>query len=69
MAKLTWAQVIEVHTAPEPEYQQQARTPNCVACGRFCRIISDRIGYDGNFSQNYVTFDCKHCGVFTESMW
>lgn len=55
--------------APEPDTRRPTRAANCVRCGRFCRVVRDWLAYDGNGTQNYVTFDCSKDGVFTESMW
>ena len=51
-------------TTPEPR-----RTPQCAHCARFCRILSESYGYDGNGTQFYVTFSCSKCGIYTEGLW
>lgn len=53
----------------EDEPRRERRTPNCYQCGRFCRILSESYEFDGQGTNLYITFDCKHCGVFKESMW
>lgn len=53
-------------TPPPPE---RRRTPQCYECNRFCRILSEYYGYDGQGTQLYVTYDCTHCGVYTQGIW
>lgn len=55
--------------AADDEPRRAGTTPNCIRCGRFCHIRSSVFSYNGSITQNYVTFDCTGCGIFTESMW
>lgn len=50
-------------------YRREVRTPNCMRCGRFCRIVGSGMQYDGQGTQMYCTFECSRCGTYEESMW
>jgi len=56
-------------TSDREYYERAHRTPNCYRCGRFCRILNEYRAFDGQGTNLYITFDCKHCGKYTESMW
>jgi hypothetical protein len=55
--------------ALDAEYRRTHRTPNCIQCGRLCKILRESKEYDGQGTNLFVTFDCTRCGVYTESMW